>query len=179
VLVESALIVLSVLLALVLNEWRAEAAQRARVSQALAAVHAEIEENRRLVTAAMEYHNRVADSFSASAAAGSELPDMGVARYGLLAPASVLRTAWESAQIAGLTSELSYDLVLQLSAGYARQEEYEGLDRAMMNVAYERLTQEGVDSMVRQYTNYIPLQRDFAGREQALLEQYHRVHEGN
>jgi hypothetical protein len=91
VLVESGFIVFSVLLALVLNEWRAEAAQRARVTQALAAVHAEIEENRRLVTAAMEYHNRVADSFSASAAAGSELPDMSVARRGLLAPASVLR----------------------------------------------------------------------------------------
>lgn len=169
---ESSLIVFSVLLALLLNEWRAGVAQQGRVDQAVAAIRSELEENQRLVHEAREYHLRLAESFSASAEAGAETPDMRLMTQGILAPAHVLRTAWESAQNADLLAQLPYDTILTLSSLYARQAEYEGLSRALSQLAYEQVVREGFDAVVRQYARFILLQRDFAGREEVLGEYY-------
>jgi hypothetical protein len=175
VLVESALIVFSVLLALALNEWRSTAAQRQRLEQAVAAVRSELQENRRLVADALAYHERLSASFAASAEAGAGAPDLDVVTQGLLAPARVLRTAWASAQHAGLAAELPYATILQLSTVYAQQEEYETLSRAMLEVAYARLLAEGFGPMLANYRNFVPLQQDFAGRERVLLQYYDRA----
>jgi hypothetical protein len=172
VLFESTLIVFSVLLALALNEWRAGAVQRQRVAQAVAAIRAEVEENGRLTRDALAYHEELAESFSGSVARGDAMPDMDVITQGLLAPARVLRTAWEAMQNAGLAAELSYDLMLTLSRAYAQQAEYEALSRFMVGAAYERALEEGLERMISLYPNYILLQRDFAGRERMLLREY-------
>lgn len=172
VLVESTLIVFSVLFALILNEWRETEAQEERVELALAAIRSEVQENQRLVEDALKYHMQIASSFSASVESGSALPDVNAASQGLLAPARVLRTAWESAQSTGVSSEIPYTTVLKLSTAYARQTEYEDLSRSVSQVLYSRLLQEGVDSMMQTYPRVIFLQKEFAGRERSLLQHY-------
>ena len=172
VLVESTLIVFSVLFALVLNEWRQSRAERAGVEQAAAAIRAELQENRELVQEALQYHTRLADSFTASMQSGAETPDPTVMDHGLLHPGRVLQTAWRSAQSTGAASAMDYETVLKLSRVYAVQEEYEGLSRAMLQAAYDRLVEEGPESMMRKYPRFIVLQREFAGREQYLLHHY-------
>lgn len=172
VLVESALIVFSVLFALVLNEWRQSRAEQAGLEQAAAAIRAELQENRELVQEALQYHTRLADSFTASVQSGAAAPDLTVIDRGLLHPGRVLRTAWGSAQSTGATSRMDYATILKLSTAYALQEEYEELSRAMQQTAYDQLLQEGFDSMMEKYPRFIMLQRDFAGRERDLLHHY-------
>lgn len=177
VLVESTLIVFSVLLALILNEWREAEAQEERVELALAAIRSEVLENQRLVADALEYHIQIARSFSASSESGSAMPDLNAATQGLLAPARVLRTAWESARGTGVSSEIPYSTVLKLSTAYARQTEYEDLSRSVSQVLYDRLLHEGLDSIMQTYPRFILLQKEFAGRERALLEHYEDAQE--
>ena len=169
---EGALIVFSVLLALALNEWRSDVAQRARVRQAMAAIQSEIMENERLVRFSYDYHTRLVKAFTAAAEAGDDHPDLGIATHGMFFPARVLRTAWDSAQNSGLLSAVSYDTVLQLSALYARQEEYTDLSRALSNSLYDQIMRVGFDSILAQYRNFIRIQKDFADREQFLLQSY-------
>jgi hypothetical protein len=161
-----------VLLALLLNEWRAESAERARVGQALEAIRAEIAENQSLVRFSLEYHQRLVTAFTAAAQAGAETPDLDVATYGLFNPARVLRAAWESAQTAGFPERVPYDTVLELSAMYARQDEYAALGTAARDSLYDQVMRVGRDSVLQQYRNFIVIQNDFVGREQLLLESY-------
>lgn len=172
VLFESALIVFSVLLALVLNEWRESRAEKERVEQALGAIRAELRENRRLVDEAREYHARLAASFDASARRGAERPDLSAAERGLLHPARVLRTAWESAQSTGASSAIPYDTVLRLSSVYVRQEEYEALSRTVGEAIYDRILQDGLDAVVQTYPRFVVIQKEFVGREASLLQEY-------
>jgi hypothetical protein len=172
VLFESALIVFSVLLALVLNEWRQSQMERAGIAQATAAIRSELQENRRLVEEALQYHPRLAESFTASSKSGAETPVLSDIDRGLLHPGRVLRTAWESAQSSGATSRMDYMTLLRLSTAYSLQEEYEQLTRAMQQAAYDQILREGFDSMIRKYPRFIMVQRDFAGHEQELLRLY-------
>jgi hypothetical protein len=169
---ESSLIVFSVLFALLLNEWRAGVAQRGRIDQALGAIRSELQENHRLVNEAREYHLRLAEGFTASQQAGDETPDFSMMGQGLVAPAHVLRTAWESAQDADLLARVPYETVLKLSSVYARQGEYESLSRGLSHAAYEQILQHGFDAVLRQYDRFILVQRDFAGREAVLGDFY-------
>lgn len=172
---ESALIVLSVLLALGMDEWRDGRARQRRVREAVAAVQAELRENRRLVQEAGTYHSALADTFAVLAASGAARPDPGVFPQGLLAPASVLRNAWESAEASGATNEMPYAMVLQLSRVYARQAEYEALARALLEGTYNQLARDGPDALLGRYTHFIALERDFAGRERQLAILYNQV----
>jgi hypothetical protein len=169
---ESSLIVFSVLLALALNEWRAGAAQRDRVAQAMAAIRSELEENRRLVLDAREYHTTISTGFRAAANAGAEPPEMEGMDRGLAAPALVLRNAWESAQQADLLAHLPYETILKLSTVYARQAEYENLSRTLSQIVYQQAVQDGIDAMLRQYARYIVIQNELANRERTLDAYY-------
>jgi hypothetical protein len=173
--VESVLIIFSVLLALGLNEWRAESAQRARVAQALDAIRSELEENRRLVAEARAYHTALAASFGQAAKAGAEAPDLDAMTQGLLAPAQVLRAAWESLRHADLAVRVPYDTFLRLSNAYGRQADYETLSYAIGHIAYEQILLHGFDEALRRYPRFIPIQNDFAWREGALIHHYERA----
>lgn len=172
VLFESALIVFSVLLALALNEWRESRAETERVEQALRAIRGELRENRRLVAEARDYHSRLAESFDASARRGAEAPDLSVMERGLVHPARVLSTAWESAQSTGTTSAIPYETVLRLSSVYVRQAEYEALSRTVGESVYDLLLQDGLDVLIRAYPRFVVIQREFVGREETLLQEY-------
>jgi hypothetical protein len=172
---ESILIVFSVLLALGLNEWRSQSAQRARVAQALGAIRAELEENRSLVIEAEAYHARLAASFTESARAGSETPDVAAMTQGLLSPAQVLRAAWESVQQADLAVRIPYETFLRVSTAYGRQADYENLSHAMGHIAYEQILVHGFDQVFSRYARFVPVQNDFASRERTLIHHYDRA----
>jgi len=172
---ESALIVLSVLLALAVDEWREDRARQRRVAESLEGIRAELAENRRLVREAERYHTALADTFAALAGRGVARPDPSVHPQGLLSPAAVLRNAWESAESSGALNDIPYAQVLRLSRVYARQAEYELLTRSLLGSAYDQLARAGLEAFIGRYTHYIALEQDFAGRERQLSELYDRA----
>lgn len=173
VLFESALIVFSVLLALALDEWRQDRARAERTSTALAAVRAEIIENRRAVEAAHAFHRAVHDTLSAYAER-DELPPYRIyAGRGMFNPARVLSTAWESARESGANNDLPYDLVLTLGRTHAWQARYTGLGDRIVDGIYGDIRQHGFEPVLRDgYRGFISLTEDFANREDTLLESY-------
>lgn len=170
--VESMLIVLSILLALAVDQWRESRSRAERAELALAAIQAEMRENRRLVEKALDYHVTLADTLSVLAERGVNKPPPGAYPQGLAAPGRVIRTAWETARSTGTIVDLPYPVVLRLSRVYGRQAEYEELSRALLHTAYTQVASEGVEAFLRGYANWIGVAQDFAGRERILLEAY-------
>lgn len=70
---------------------------------------------------------------------------------------------------------MEYATLLNLSTAYALQEEYEELSRAMQHASYVQLLDQGFDAMMGNYSRFIMLQHDFAGREQDLLWHYDKA----
>lgn len=174
-LAESVLIVLSVLLALAVNEWRDERERAARAEMALASIEAELRENAEAVERARTRHRVKMDTLSAYAASG-RLPPPEVYLYGMFSPGALHSTAWESAREAGVTSDIPYDLVLTLSRVYDAQNRYRALAAAMTEDIMRDVRREGMEIVMRdRFRSFIPLQLDFANREASLSEDYEAV----
>lgn len=173
VLVESALIVFSVLLALALDEWRESRRQAARVNVAVEAIRSELLSNRRAVERALLFHRATHDTLASFAAAGQQPPHRMYYGRGMFKPARVVATAWESARESGVTNSLPYDLVLTLSAVYANQRRYEALGDAIVADLYADVRARGAEPVLRDgFVGFVTLTEDFANREANLLEDY-------
>jgi hypothetical protein len=171
-LLESLLVVLSVLLALALDEWRDQRARRARTEAALQSIAEEFRQNHQLVTGALANHRAMYDSLR-QYVGRNELPPERVYLGGLFRPAPVHSTAWESAKETGATSEMPYALVLMLSRVYDRQARYRALGDALGQDLMSEIRREGVENVLRDRPkNFMSLQQDFANRESALLQAY-------
>jgi hypothetical protein len=95
---------------------------------------------------------------------------------GIFNPALVSSSAWESAREAGVTSNVPYGLVLELSWVYAEQARYRALGDDLVQDLMSQIRREGMEPVLRDRSmNFIPLQEDFANREQRLTEVYERV----
>lgn len=175
VVVESALIVFSVLFALVLNEWREDATSRSEARVAAAAIRTEIAENARQVAASADYHEALVQSLLASDAAGQTAPDLDAMPYGLFRPARVVSTAWDSAQSAELTAGMSYGTLLEISTLHAQQAEYVAINRVIAQSVYDQMLVDGFDAMLARYPNFIRVLQDSASRERSLLAVYERA----
>lgn len=169
---ESFLIVLSVLLALVLNGWRDSSEQQARIDQALGAIQAEITENLRLIEQAGQYHSRLEQGFKTAVAEEATLPDLSIVDRGLMAPAPVTKTAWESAQDIGIASVIPYESLLSLSRVYEQHTQYQQINQVMTMQIYTALMERGLDEVLSDYGKLIPLLHDNAVREQELANAY-------
>lgn len=172
VVIESALIVFSVLFALVLNEWREDAASRSETRVAAAAIRTEIEENARQVAASAAYHEALVESLLASESEGEPTPSLDDMPNGLFRPARVVSTAWESAQSAELTVGMSYEALLEISSLHAQQAEYVAINGVIAQSIYEQMLVDGFDAMLARYPNFIRVLQDSASREQSLLATY-------
>lgn len=172
---EAGLIVLSVLLAFAVDEWRQTRARRERASHALAAIRAELDSNRVLVQRARVHHRAVADTVARYVAAGAPVPQR-VYFGGMFNPAYVLGVAWQSARDGGTLGELPYPLVLRLSRVYERQAQYRVLTEALLHGIYGDLMARGVTASFRDNApSWSILLRDFADREGTLEEHYDSV----
>lgn len=127
ILLDSALIVASILLAFALNGWWEARQDRELAEKALTSIEIEIAQNRSNVLAAMPYHRRLQELFAGLSAAGSirTFEDVrGLEGFDGFQPAVVTTTAWSTASNTGALNHIDYELVNELSAVYALQERF-------------------------------------------------------
>jgi hypothetical protein len=174
-LLEASLIVLSVLLALVLNAWREDRQQAERVEVALQSVRAELRENLQSMERARANHRAMQDALKTYAARG-ESPPKSIYLGGIFSPALVHSAAWESARETGATATFPYELMLALSRLYGEQARYQALGATLVEDLMVQIRRDGVEVVLRDSSaSFIPLQEDFANREQRLAEAYERA----
>jgi type II secretory pathway pseudopilin PulG len=169
---EAGLIVLSVLLALAVNEWRAERKAAQKAQTALKAIHSELEANREEFKKAMQYHRMFRDTLHYYQKRDLT-PPMRLLNQGIFQPATVSETAWETAKQSGVTDHFAYELVLDLSHFYQRQSDYNELSNAIGQQLYISSTMEkSPEELLRgKYENWISLLSDFSNsREQRLMK---------
>lgn len=172
VLLESALIVLSVLLALLLDELRRERSERAQLAIALSGIRAELVENRSSVERARANHLAMHDSLLHYVSRGAPLPPR-IYYGGMFNPAPVLSTAWQSGREGGSLERLSFELRLTVARVYDRQLRYRALGDAIVQGAMSDVQRRGGEAVFRDgAANFLLLAEDFANRERALLESY-------
>jgi hypothetical protein len=126
-LLESALIVASILLAFALNRWWEARQDRMLADRALATFAQEIAENRANLARVMPYHEGLHDLFAGLSAAGTVRTFEDVRElegFDGFQPAFLTTTAWHSALATGAVVHMDYDIVRELSALYTFQNRY-------------------------------------------------------
>lgn len=172
VLLESVLIVFSVLFALGMDEWRTERARAEQASVALRSIRAELALNLRSVEEARDNHLAMRDSLRHYVALGQS-PPPEIYLHGIFNPAPTQAIAWEAAREVGSTNDLPYSLVLELARVYDRQTRYRSLGDALVQDLMMQVRREGFEPVLRDRSaSFVSLQEDFAGRESALIGGY-------
>lgn len=126
-LVESAMIVLSVLLALAANGWAEARKERQGTAQARASFVQELRANQARVTTTLPYHEALTaavlrvDSTDAAAIPSYDAWKRQVPIWSGFAPPDVAATAWQSALTTGALGRMPYDQVAALSRVYTVQ----------------------------------------------------------
>jgi hypothetical protein len=172
VLVESALIVFSVLVALAVDEWRATRATEARAREAVAAITAELEANRKAAERARDFHRGIHAALNALVAK-KELPGPDIYMAGMFNPARLVETAWTAARDADAIAAMPYPLVLKLSRVYEWQAQYKNLGSQIVTDLYADLRRRGVEPVLRDgFAGFAILAADFINREEDMLARY-------
>lgn len=129
---EAGLIVLSVLLGLLANQWRIASANEDKAEQSLRAIRAELESNYAKVQHLLPYHRRIDDSLNVLIAQIAREPNTVVTPVefqrvlpeGFSTP--LLQTnAWELASQTGALNHIEFMVVSELSALYNTQAFYQ------------------------------------------------------
>jgi hypothetical protein len=173
--VESLLIVLSVLLALGVNQWQDSRRRKAQAAVALQSIQAELEANRESVSRARNNHLSMKDSLQSYTQRRETLPER-IYLGGVFKPAATYSTAWDSARETGVTTDLPFQLVLALSRVYDRQARYRALGEALGQDLMMQVRREGFEPVLRDRpASLMALEEDFANRESVLLQGYDSV----
>ena len=137
VIFESALITVSILLALGLDEWRENRETEATIRQALSNFLSEIEQNKARVDDAAPVNQGLHDVMEQRYKHGDihSMSDF-IAIMDSYSPVVLQSTAWETALAPGSLAEMDYGLVSALSLTYGLQSRYEQTNRG----AVSRLT---------------------------------------
>lgn len=130
---EAGLIVLSVLLGLLANQWRIASANEEQAEQSLRAIHAELQGNYEQVERLLPYHRRVDDSLDVlieriAAAQSAVITPVEFRRAALPEGFStpLLQTnAWEMANRTGAINHIDFELASDLSSLYNLQAFYQ------------------------------------------------------
>lgn len=170
-LVESALIVFSVLLALGVDGWSNSREHRKQARAAEAEVLQELRSNRDLVEQARQYHGGLLRLIASSREQGDALTMRDFDR-GFVSPAQISHTAWASASETGALSHMEYSTVLRLSRIYAQQERYTEQARSIGQLLYAEIYHNGTESIVANIRNLAGLISTFVYREEELLKMY-------
>jgi len=135
---ELALIVVGVLLALSVDEWRQARARTVAGEQAVVAIRAEIVSNRELAIESRDYHlgrvGRITESFRS----GDPLARQDFPR-GFISPARFLSAAWETARESGELGAVDRDLRREIAEAYKGQSRYEVQAENMSALIYREL----------------------------------------
>jgi hypothetical protein len=126
-LLESGLIVASILLAFALNRWWEARQDRLLADRALATFAQEIAQNRDNLLRVMPYHQGLHELFGSLSAAGAIRTFEDVRElegFDGFQPAFLTTTAWQTAIATGALVHMDYDIVRELSALYTFQARY-------------------------------------------------------
>jgi len=172
VLVESALIVFSVLMALAVDQWRETRATEVRAREAVAAITAELQANRKAAERARDFHRGIHATLK-SLASEKQLPGPEIYLGGMFNPARLVETAWTAAREAGAIDAMPFPVVLKLSRVYEWQAAYRALGSQIATDVYLDLRRRGVEPVLRDgFAGFIVLTSDFVNREEDLLARY-------
>lgn len=168
---ELALIVIGILLALSVDEWRQERARAAAGEQAILSIRAELVANRELAVEAREYHvgrsARIRESFG-----GAEPLTRDDFPRGFTMPARFMSAAWDTAREAGELSAVDRELRRQVAVVYAWQERYGSQIDAVSALIYRELYESGGRGGVSKPGGLLMLIGSFAYREGELIEYF-------
>jgi hypothetical protein len=165
---EAALVVFGVVLAFAANEWREHRAKVARAEHALESILDELRANRDAVETAREYHAGLLSAIREAGRTGVA-PGLEAFPRGFIAPASVNRTAWDSASATGALEAVDLPTLLRLSRVYEQQERYEQQTTHMGELIYAELYRGGLAGILANYRNLASLVQAFAYREGELV----------
>ena len=173
--VESLLIVFSVLLALGVNQWQDSRGRKERASVALHSIQSELEDNRESVNRARINHISMKDSLQSYTQRHETLPAR-IYLGGVFNPAATQSTAWDAARETGVATDLPFELVLELSRIYNHQARYRALGEALAQDLMMQVRREGFEPVLRDRSaGLMALEEDFANRESVLLQGYDSV----
>lgn len=158
-LVEAALVVMSVMFALALDSWRQSQVNDQLARQALQSIRGEVESNQQQVEQALSYHEALLDSLR-------EEPGRGIS----LRAAFILNNAWETAQATGAAAHIDYATASVVSEMYSMQEQYQQLSQATLQAIYM-----GNVMGTEGRAGFTPIIHDFISFEMLLLRLYERV----
>jgi hypothetical protein len=158
VLFESALITLSILLALGLDEWRENRQNEEMIEQAMYNFLSEIRQNKIRVDDAAPFNRGLSRVLSQRQAAGdinsvSEFVDM-LESY---SPAVLQSTAWETALATGSLANMDYNLVAALSLTYSLQGRYQQVNRNGITdlISPQNLSEDKLDLAIYNAVRYL------------------------
>jgi len=124
ILIEIFTIVLGVMLALALNQWRENRNNDALVNIALENVLRELESNQEVLALIHENNTRVLDASAADSAEDSFIPGL-----------QLQETAWETLQFTGVSVYVDYNTILVTSNAYSTQKLYKQIGTIMTGAA--------------------------------------------
>ncbi|MGH7577829.1 MAG: hypothetical protein ACREM1_22250 [Longimicrobiales bacterium] len=177
-LLESALIVLSVLIGFALSEWGSRRADHARAAEAVENFRLEIQDNLTALDNLYPKHvwlaERLADAIDSGTLEGETGFDVFAALHaeGQVEPTNLREAAWQTAVSTGVLRLLDYDVAALLSETYLIQETIMTTTIQLMS---DRLSDESNfdpqarDVMIRVWHRLVS---DLAGQEKALVERY-------
>jgi hypothetical protein len=135
VFVESVLIVISILLALAVDQWRESSNNRHLAQQSLEIFQREIRQNLAKLEDALPFHQGMRNVVAGMAAGPEEGADLQTLMEGL-EPLVLQNTAWETALATGALTHIDVNTVNALSLTYSHQERF----REESRLALPRIT---------------------------------------
>ena len=111
--IESLLVILSVVLALALSNWNQNRINENLAGQALQNIAMEMENNQQEVQQALEYNRALIDSLK-------KYPAYGIT----MKPAQIRDNAWETAQASGVVSNFDFKTISTVSEIHELQQDY-------------------------------------------------------
>lgn len=176
--VESVVVVFSILLALVVNEWRQERTREARKERSMDAIRMELAHNYRALQEVHPYHTQLADTLRQLVNRGAESVSPGIRPRGWILPVDLVSAAWSAAQSTGTTGQFRYPVLLSVSRAYEEQSEFrrrvDGIFSAVMSMALNR----GSGSLLDNPGGMAGVVYTVAQWERGLLREYEAALEG-
>jgi hypothetical protein len=165
---ESALIVVSILVALGLDEWRQNREDEETVRQALANFGSEIRQNKARVEDAAPFNQGLLDVLRGRYEGGGiESVDEFIILAESYTPVVLQSTAWETALATGSLAKMDYNLVSALSLTYSLQNRYQLATRSGLDnlTGPQNLAEDSLDLAIYNSVRYL---RDSTAMEEEL-----------
>ena len=155
---ESLLIIVSILVALALDEWRDDQNNEQNIDQALSNFISEIQQNKARVDDAAPFNRGLRDVLTRRQALG-EIDSVRtfIGNIESYEPVVLQSTAWETAIATGALAKMDYDLVSALSLTYSLQNRYQQVSRNGANelTSPQNLSEENLDLAVYNAIRYL------------------------